>query len=338
MPTSKQLEQMQISFYSKKNTMISSLMNIGEVFCFIRGGQYKKDVDQIRTLRNQGRIEQAQQVKFMLPGVTFSATFGADRKGINYINYNSILVLDIDKLIGDEVERVQHVLAQDPYIAAYWLSPSGNGWKGLIHLTYQEEEGGDLDTKDKHGLAFRQIDEYMKTNYQIELDKSGKDISRLCFMSYDPLLVVKPEFASFVVVITTADIGSIKSGSTNSGNRSISETPKVLNWNSVDGKPFIFIDESRNRKIMDRIYKYLSKRHLSITETWENWTKVAFSIANTFHPYYGRRMFMKLCELDGAKHDAVKSENLIYDAYFRNEGKCSFTSIIYLAKIKGWQA
>ena len=53
------------------------------------------------------------------------------------------------------------------------------------------------------------------------------------------------------------------------------------------------------------------------------------------HPEKGRELFLMLCELDGVKHDAVKSENLIFNAYLYNKGLVNFSTIIYLARQKG---
>lgn len=90
-----------------------------------------------------------------------------------------------------------------------------------------------------------------------------------------------------------------------------------------------------NRSLLTYIYKKLAKKGISITETWEDWVKVAFAIASSVHPEKGRELFMKFCSLDGEKNDIVKSERLIWDAYNRNLGKCSISTIIYLAKQKG---
>lgn len=64
--------------------------------------------------------------------------------------------------------------------------------------------------------------------------------------------------------------------------------------------------------------------------------RVAFAIAGTFHPVYGRRLFMRLCELDGALHDEVKSEKLIFSAYMNRSGNCDFGTILFLASKKGF--
>jgi hypothetical protein len=87
---------------------------------------------------------------------------------------------------------------------------------------------------------------------------------------------------------------------------------------------------------LERIYKYLSAKGMSITSTYEDWVKVAFAIAHTFHSTYGRKMFMKLCELDGASHNEERSERLIYDAYTTPDKRSDFSSIVYLAARKGF--
>lgn len=57
----------------------------------------------------------------------------------------------------------------------------------------------DMDTKSKHYLAFQQLFEYLLSHYNISLDKSGKDISRLCYMSSDPNIVIKGQVEAFPV-------------------------------------------------------------------------------------------------------------------------------------------
>jgi hypothetical protein len=43
-----------------------------------------------------------------------------------------------------------------------------------------------LSTAEHHKLAFQQVSDYYEQALQLEVDPSGKDVSRLCFMSYDP--------------------------------------------------------------------------------------------------------------------------------------------------------
>jgi hypothetical protein len=110
-----------------------------------------------------------------------------------------------------------------------------------------------------------------------------------------------------------------------------------IKWNIIDGlKQENRRGKAYDRRLLERIYRYLASRNESITSTYEDWVKVAFAIAHTFHSVYGRRMFMKFCELDGPAHNEAKSERLIFDAYTATEKKCDFSTIIYLAKGKGF--
>ena len=93
-------------------------------------------------------------------------------------------------------------------------------------------------------------------------------------------------------------------------------------------------NKSNKNKLL-YILKKLKKHNQSITDTWENWVKVAFSIASSVHPEPGRKLFLNFCELDGLKNNVVKSEHLILDAYRKNQGKCNINTIIYLARQKG---
>ena len=51
----------------------------------------------------------------------------------------------------------------------------------------------------KHKVAFWQLYLYLLSNYGIELDRSGSDISRLCFLIWDPYLVLKDTSSVFEV-------------------------------------------------------------------------------------------------------------------------------------------
>ena len=47
--------------------------------------------------------------------------------------------------------------------------------------------------------AFPQIEKYLRETCDIDIDPSGDDITRLCFVSYDPDIHMKKEFTPFKV-------------------------------------------------------------------------------------------------------------------------------------------
>ena len=94
------------------------------------------------------------------------------------MEHSGFTILDFDKL--EDVLQVKRQLAEDKYIFAIWVSPSGNGLKALVQLKFP----------DKHRDQFNALINYFNKNYGLNLDVSGKNESRACFESYDPELVI----------------------------------------------------------------------------------------------------------------------------------------------------
>ena len=325
-----------VSFYRNMKLGKTKDVSVGQALDAIKGTFYEAQVKNIRQLKTEGRENEAKQQKELLHAVTFCATFEDKRQGSLYQHYNRLMVIDIDKLEPDEMERVKNGLEENPLVAAYWKSPSGNGWKGLVALNYQNEEKR-MDAVDMHHWAFGKLEEDFKERYNITLDASGKDITRLCFMSWSPELRLKDEFEAFDVDLKEMEAEAKKAKQGKGERRVLLASGEPIPWNKVDGLQ----QEDRqgtphDKRTIDDVYKFLKARHESITGNYNDWVKVAFAIANTFHSTYGRRIFMKLCELDGAAHNEARSERLIYDAYTAGVKRSEFRSIIYLAKGKGF--
>lgn len=332
--TNEELKSIPISFFLNMKSAEARTASVGQVLDAITGPFYEKQVKTIRQLKAQGKKDEANEIKGNLHAVTFCATFKGRRLSGLYERYNSLMVIDIDNLSKDEMDRVQDCLESNAYVATYWKSPSGTGWKGLVPLFFLHTDKH-TDVVEMHHWAFKKLEEAFKEDYNITLDASGKDITRLCFMSWSPELRLKDEFDTFSV-----DMDEMKAEQKvrkkSGGERIVVQSSgEPIKWNLVDGKK----QGERNpydRRLMERIYKYLALRGESITSTYEEWVKVAFAIAQTFHSTYGRKIFMKLCELDGANHNEAKSERLIYDAYTTPVIRSDFSSIIYLASRKGF--
>lgn len=330
-----ELMSIPVSFYRNMKSTVAEAVTVGIVLKAIQGNFYESQIIKIRKLKEQGRQDEANELKSNLHAVTFSATFKDRRLSSLYQTYNNLMVIDIDKLKDEEMERVRLCLEDNPIVACYWMSPSGSGWKGLVPLNYLHKDNK-MDVVDIHHRAFKELEEFFNNEYQIQLDTSGKDITRLCFMSWYPNLRIKDVFSSFNVELDNLVVD--QRNNTKPIKRVVMQSSgKPIEWNIVDGqKQEDRKGNSYDRRLLERIYKYLASRDESITSTYEDWVKVAFAIAHTFHSVYGRKMFLKFCELDGASHNEAKSERLIYDAYISAEKKCDFSTIIYLARGKGF--
>lgn len=334
--------QIEVSYYYNVKFPRSEIVRIGDVLSAIRKGKHKADIESIRSSIAIGDMDRAKMIKMQLPAVTFSGVFGERRTLEHCRHYTSVLVIDIDKLGEREMRKVNEVLQSEEYVVCHWKSPSGNGWKGLVVLSYPEDRI--LYTQSYlHREAFIQVANYFRAQYGIALDASGKDIPRLCYMSYSDELLLKDKIVPFQVHADELDFEQETEDNVVEVERVIRQTRQQLEvhipvqWNILDGRSINNPYAWKQKNILHDIYKFLSRRKLSITGRYEDWVKVAYAIANTFHSVYGRTMFIKLCELDGAYHDPVRSERLIFDAYNASQKICTFKTILYLAEQKGFK-
>ena len=304
-------------------------ISISRVFLGIRSDAFKNIVLEVRKYKPTN-IELSKKYKSTLPAVTFCGIFKEKRNLESCVHYNNVMVIDIDHIDENLMEVYAQYLKDDPYIAAYWRSPSGDGYKGLVHLQY-DEEVEKLELKDRHKVAFRQLLKYLLAKYGIELDDSGSDIPRLCYMCWDPELHVKDEAETYYVKGEELDEFKHYDGE----RKAKAPRPTVeLDWNKIVGKADYPLS-NHYRFVLSNICKKLVKRNASITDKYANWVKVAFAIASNIHPVKGKELFLKLCRLDGDRHDEQKSERLIFEAYAKTNHEVGFGTIIYLAREKG---
>jgi hypothetical protein len=158
----------------------------------------------------------------------------------------------------------------------------------------------------------------MKERYGIEIDKSGSDITRLCFISSDMNLMLKQGANGFK--IDGHDI-TIEIPSQNKTTRGQKSSYFVLKEHLNPA------GRNLKRTQIQGFIKYLKKRNLSITDTYEKWYRVAYAISNTFTYDLGEKYFLQLCRLDGPRHDEEKSIAMLQYCYVNSKSYISFGTI-----------
>ena len=139
----------------------------------IKNGATKKLVKEIRQTKD--KIER-NDLKKRLPAICFSGIF-QKRKDTSIEEHSGIICLDFDgyekkKILLEHKER----LSKDQYVYSVFISPSGNGLKALIKIP------ADINN---HVNYFNSLEKYFDSKY---FDKTSKNISRVCYESYDPLI------------------------------------------------------------------------------------------------------------------------------------------------------
>lgn len=132
-----------------------------------------KDIRKVAKLENTKENRHTKdQLKQMLPGVTFSGIF-EERYIDKLIESNGLMCLDFDHTL--EVPKELFI-----YTLATWVSASGDGRKVLIRIPIVKDDA-----------QYKQYFAALEAKYKT-LDRSGKDICRLTYLSYDPDIIINP--------------------------------------------------------------------------------------------------------------------------------------------------
>lgn len=159
----------------------SNVVKITSVLKGIQSGRWKDRILEVRA--NTGNKEKLKNLKFALPAVTWSGVF-EERLDSACVVYNKLMVIDIDNISGRRLKRLKEELKNNPWVYAYFDGPT-KGIKILVFIT------SEIEWHNTH--AFSQLSDLFSELYGIDIDPSGKNISRLCFVSYDPSLYINPE-------------------------------------------------------------------------------------------------------------------------------------------------
>jgi hypothetical protein len=177
---------MKCDFYLSKtnNSSNGRAKDVSHWLDRIKNGAVK---EQITLVRSKLDKKEKDIEKGKLSAVTFGGQF-TQRSKTGLKEHSGLLILDFDKLdTFDEVVELKTKLSNSPYVFACWVSPSGNGLKSLIKIPKVKDN--DLYANFYDAIYDNFI--WVNETYGKEIiDKSGKDISRLCFESYDPDIYV----------------------------------------------------------------------------------------------------------------------------------------------------
>jgi hypothetical protein len=157
-------------------------LSLLDVFNLIKSDNYAPITNQLRSISNKNEARKLKASKFDY--ATFSGTF-SKRNDKALINHSGLLTIDFDHIAN--LQQLKNKLLQDEFFETeiLFVSPSGDGLKWIITIDI---------TESTHQNFFNAIANYIKEVYQLEVDKSGKDISRACFLPFDPEVYINPKY------------------------------------------------------------------------------------------------------------------------------------------------
>lgn len=312
------MEQSLVNYFKGKRYPGKELVSIYSILNSFKSNKFKQQIEEGRTFYMEGDHENYQVLKGSLVAITFSGTFFPVRSSANIQNYSGYIVIDIDHC-GERLEEYKSLLKSDRYVHAVWISPSGDGLKCLIKT--------ELSVPD-HKNIYRSAVKYYNELYNLDIDTSGSDVARLCYVSYDPNLFINQEAELYNDVLIEEIVSKRKLPKEA---QTLAENV-VLHINKRNLK-----NDSFDKERLRRIYHYLKKRGLSITSTHDEWVRFAFAISNSFNYDFGYRWFLTFAQLDGQLFDEYESVKLINRCYNSRVGNSTFGTIIYLAELRGYK-
>ncbi|MCX7547766.1 VirE protein [Xanthomarina sp. F1114] len=162
-----------------RNVFPSQTLRLDKIFKLITGNTYKAITQELREIKDIKEKRKFKANRFDY--VTFSGVF--ERRNDKYLlKHSNLITIDFDHL--NNIDKVRQQLLSDAYFDTEMLfvSPSGDGLKWIVRINLDEAT---------HSEYFLAITNYIKQTYNIDVDASGKDISRACFLPYDPNAFLK---------------------------------------------------------------------------------------------------------------------------------------------------
>jgi len=135
-----------------------------EIVAAIQQGVYREVVLAVRRAVKRGDRKVADETKKTLHAFTVSGKFEGGRTLERLKEYHPLVVLDIDKLKEEELERVNKVVRELPYTHVCFLSPSGNGCKIIVKVNSNQSE---------HLSAYLQVSEFYEKKLNIKMGVIG---------------------------------------------------------------------------------------------------------------------------------------------------------------------
>ena len=153
-------------------------MSIVDAYNYITSRQAMYATQELRRIKDHKEAQLYKLRNFRI--ATFAGVF-SKRSSNALVTPSGYMVIDIDKLKSKaQVQDVRYICISDPRLRPQlvFTSPSGLGVKAVIEI----DSARFISFKE----CFSWVTMYMQFEYGIEVDRSGSDICRACYLPYDP--------------------------------------------------------------------------------------------------------------------------------------------------------
>ena len=280
-------------------------LTIMDAYDLIRSNNYRQNTKKLRELLTP---EEARRYKAgSFDYVTFSGTFNS-RKDEALKKHSGLMAIDFDH-VGD-IDQLKKTLLDDPCLETelMFVSPSGDGLKWIVSVNTE---------KASHLEYFMAIEKYLDEKYDLKIDKSGKDVSRACFLPCDPQAYINPNYLGSKTPQKEFDALAYLKNET----RSNEQKPTTNQF-----QPATLSD-------VEKVIKRIEESHTDITSNYHDWRNIGFAFSKEFG-HEGRSLFHRVSRFYGDYNESACDAQ--YDACSKGKKSgVSLKSFFYIAQNAG---
>jgi hypothetical protein len=247
------------------------------------------------------------------PAVTFSGTFSNSGKAEDILKMSGLIVLDFDHL--DNLPAIYQQLKNDNLTYLLFISPSNDGLKLVVKHNLK-------DPKKWQDLYYELEDSYLK-RFELQADKSGKDINRMCFLPFMDNLYKNDNSVTWEYL----DKGNFENNNHGRKDSIVRELPLDTQDDLVKECQFIA--------------QYFSENFIDITDNYADWLSYGYSLCALGES--GREIYHAISSISGKydPDDCDKHYDYMLDHYdpeknginnYLNNGKRAIAHYLILNK------
>jgi P4 family phage/plasmid primase-like protien len=265
---------------------------LGAALGAIQDGTFRKEIEDLRTILRQDGKRAYADAKKRLAALTFCGTFAPTRAKTNLGQHSGVVHADIDHVPAVLATKAR--LTGDSRVGYVFISPSGDGLKLGVLVPVVSNDSA-------YKRAWQAVADDFHQRYAVTFDPSGRDICRLCFVSWDPELYINAQPECFVIPPP--------------------DTPKTTRPGPVGG---VEDDYARVASAVAAIHN---------VDSYDVWITLGMSLHSTGQPW--ARSLWDGWSCTSSKFDAQVQEAKWQS--FHADGKVTIGTLFYLAKEAGWQ-
>lgn len=182
--------QFAVSYFASIRSKKTGNITLEEFIAGVRNGRWQLPTENYRLIKARRHEKEATRLKSLLPAITVACICNGGHQSENITALTGLIPIDLDHT-DQRTEEVFNMVCRLPYVVAAMISVSGMGVKAMLRVQVERQE----DYPFLFDEAARRIAH--ETGHAV--DPSGRNINRLCFVSYHPGAYYHPQATPMVI-------------------------------------------------------------------------------------------------------------------------------------------